>query len=52
MCCVIKVFSKAVGLVIVSEGGFLLLVSCGKLPPSSSSDICFVTDRAGEFVCA
>ena len=31
MCCIIKVFSKVVGLVIVSEGGFVLLVSCGFL---------------------
>jgi len=50
MCCVIQVFSKAVGLVIVSEGGFVLLVSCGK-SPSSLSNIGFVTVKAGEFVC-
>jgi len=32
MCYIIKVFSKAVGLVIVSEGGFVLLVSRGNPP--------------------
>ena len=50
MCCIIKVFSKAAGLVIVSEGGFVLLVSRGK-PSISLSDISLVIIRAGEFVC-
>jgi len=50
MCCIIKVFSKAVGLVIVSERGFVLLVSRGK-PATSLSDVSLVTVGAGEFVC-
>ena len=43
-------FSKAVGLVVVSEGGFVFLVPRGK-PPTSFSDLSLVTIRAGEFAC-
>jgi hypothetical protein len=49
VCCIVKVFSKAVGLVIVSEGGFVLLVSRGK-PSISLSDVSLVRIGAGEFV--
>jgi hypothetical protein len=47
MCCIIKVFSKAEGVVIVSEGGFLLLVSRGK-PSTSLSNISLVKIGAGQ----
>jgi len=46
----IKVFCKAVGLVIVSEGDFVFFVSQGELS-TSLSDVSFVAIRAGEFVC-
>jgi len=50
MCCIIKVFSEAVGLVIVLEGNFVLLISRGK-PSISLSDVSLIAIRAGEFVC-
>jgi uncharacterized protein YjeT (DUF2065 family) len=50
MCCIIKVFSEAVGLVIVLEGGFVLFVPRGELS-TSLSDISLVAVGAGEFVC-
>ena len=50
MCCIVKVFSKAVGLVIISEGGFVFLVSRRK-PSIGLSNISLVTVGAGEFVC-
>ena len=51
MCCIIEVFSEAVGLVIVSEGRFVLLVSRGKLS-TSLSDISLVVIGTDEFVCS
>ena len=47
----IKVFCKVVGLVIVSEGGFVFFVSCGELS-TSLADVSFVAIGAGEFVCS
>jgi len=50
MCFIIKVFSEAVGLVIVSEGSFVLLVLHGE-SSTSLSDLSLVAIGAGEFVC-
>jgi len=47
----IKVFCEVLGLVIVSEGGFVFFVSLGE-SPTGLSDISFVAIGAGEFVCS
>ena len=47
----LKVFCEAVGLVIVSEGGFVFFVSLGE-SSTSLSDVSFVAIGAGEFVCS
>ena len=47
----IKVLCEAVGMVIVSEGCFVLSVSRGETS-TSLSDISLVAFRAGEFVCS
>ena len=46
-----KVFCKAVGLVIVLEGGFVFFVSRGE-SSTGQSDVSFVAIGAGEFVCS
>jgi hypothetical protein len=48
MCCIIKVFNEAVCLAIVSEGRFVLLVSCGK-SSTSLSDVRLVAIGTDEF---
>jgi len=50
MCCIIKVFSEAVVLVIVSEDCFVLLVPRAE-SSTILSDVSLVAIRAGEFVC-
>ena len=47
----IKVFCEAVGLVIVSESGFVFFLSRGE-SSTILSDVSFVAIGAGEFVCS
>jgi len=47
----IKVFCEAVGLLIVSEGGFVFFVPLGE-SSTSLSDVSFVAVGAGEVVCS
>jgi hypothetical protein len=46
-----KVFGKAIGMVIVLEGGFAFFISRGELS-TSLSDVSLITIGAGEFVCS
>jgi len=47
----IKMFCEAVGLVIVSEDGFVFFVSHGQ-SSTSLSDVSFVAIGTGGFVCS
>jgi hypothetical protein len=51
MRCIIKVFCKAVGLVFILEGSFVVSIPCGK-SSTSLSDVSFFAIGAGMFVCS